>query len=111
MFTTNKLSAKTFSGVATQKPSYKTSMLWWLGFGMRMKFTPVGMTLTKGWKSVTISYSEVRGVHTERRFFRGHTLVVNTFTKPIRFRMTKRGATKAHTMIQSQMTNNFNPES
>lgn len=83
----------------------RTSRLWFLGFGMKIKFLYGVMSLRKGWKMVTISYNDVRGVHTERRFFRGHTLVVNTHTKPVRFRMTKRQAIQAMHFIQAQVAN------
>lgn len=76
-----------------------TSKLWWLGFGMKLTFMPNSFKARKGWKMIVISYSDLLSVQVQRRFFRGYTLVLQTHTKPIYFRMGKRGAFKAQQFI------------
>lgn len=80
----------------TINKSERTNWLWWLGFGLFLKFGPERLSVRKGVKSITVYYGDIAGTHTERRFFRGHTLVINTkHGKPVYIRTTKRQAIKA----------------
>lgn len=88
----------------TVSNTHRTSKLWFLGFGMKIITLPQSVHLKKGHRSITVNVNDIAGVHTERRFFRGHTLIVNIqYGKPLRFRMTKRQAQKAQLLIASHV--------
>lgn len=82
-----------------------TSRLWWLGFGLFLKVNAVEQSIIvrKGARSITVYFGDIAGAHTERRFFRGHTLVINTkHGKPVYIRTTRRQAIKAIHFINAQ---------
>lgn len=84
----------------------KTSKLWWIGFGMYLKTEGRELLLRKGSRKLVVDFLDLKRVRIERRFFRGHTLVISLETahKPIYFRMSKRGAKKAKLWIEAQQT-------
>lgn len=82
----------------------RTSFLWWLGFGFFLNFENGVIRVKKGYRSVSMRRSDIKGVRVERRFFRGHTLVIETLAKPIYFRGTSGQVSDAQAFILSLPT-------
>lgn len=84
----------------------KTSILWFLGFGAFLKSEGRELHIRKGSKKMVIDYLDLKRARTERRMFRGHTLVLSLETshKPVYFRMSQRQATRAKHWIEAQQT-------
>jgi hypothetical protein len=80
----------------------RTSPLWWLGFGMTLKHENEELFIRKSFRKAFVNDSDLISVRIERRMFRGWTLVIETISKPIYFRMSKRQARKAKNFIESR---------
>jgi len=47
------------------------------------------LTIVRAGKKVTLAMNEIKAVRVERRAFRGHVLVVETYNKPLYFKQSE----------------------
>lgn len=57
------------------------------------------VTIKRAGRKVTLQKYEIKGVHHERRAFRGHVLVIDTSTKPIYLKQSESACKEAMQFI------------